>query len=88
MATMRKKGALRRIALTVSYLPASEGGYVAEVLEATGVHTQGETFEETRENIFAAIELMLEQAPHQFGVREADAPPGALTERVYLLLQA
>jgi predicted RNase H-like HicB family nuclease len=81
----KKKKRLRPLALTAAYLPASEGGYVAEVLEATGVHTQGETFEETRQNLFQVIELMLDEAPHQFGGRRAELPPGAITERIYIL---
>ncbi|MBI4618444.1 MAG: type II toxin-antitoxin system HicB family antitoxin [Planctomycetes bacterium] len=74
------------MALTTAYVPAKEGGYVAEILEATGVHTQGESFEEARKNLLEVIALMLEEAPHQFGDREAEAPPGALMERIFVLL--
>jgi len=40
--------------------PADEGGYVAWVEELPGANTQGETLEETRENLREAIQLILE----------------------------
>lgn len=40
--------------------PADEGGYVAWVEELPGANTQGETLEETRENLKEAIQLILE----------------------------
>ena len=40
--------------------PAEEGGYVAWVEELPGANTQGETLEETRENLKEAIQLILE----------------------------
>lgn len=88
MATTRRKAKLRPLVLTAAYVPAEEGGYVAEILEATGVHTQGETFEEARRNLFDAIELMLEEAPRQFGARKAEMPPGAVSERIFVLVPA
>jgi len=87
--TSRRRPARRRrrtVALTAAYLPAPEGGYTAEVLEALGVHSQGETFDEARENLHDAVALMLEEAPGQFGVRAASAPPGALLERMFVVL--
>jgi len=39
---------------------AEEGGYWAEVPSLPGCFTQGETFEEIKENIKEAIELYLE----------------------------
>ncbi len=37
-----------------------EGGYHAYVPEIPGVHTQGETLAEARENLAEALELVLE----------------------------
>lgn len=85
-AVARKKRCPRSMALTAAYVPAEEGGYVAEILEATGVHSQGGSFEEARANLLEVISLMLEEAPHQFGDRDAEVPPGALTERIFVLL--
>lgn len=72
--------------LTAAYLPADEGGYTVEVLEATGVHSQGSTFDEARANLHEVIALMLEEAPEQFAARKASPPPGALLERVFVVL--
>jgi predicted RNase H-like HicB family nuclease len=72
--------------LTAAYLPADEGGYTVEVLEATGVHSQGDTFDEARENLHEVVALMLEEAPEQFSARKANPPPGALLERVFVVL--
>jgi len=84
--TRRRHPRRRTVALTAAYLAAKEGGYTAEVLEAVGVHSQGETFEEARENLHDAVALMLEEAPDQFGTRTASAPPGALLERMFVVL--
>lgn len=70
----------------MAYLPVSEGGYAVEVLEARGVHTQGDTFEEARANLHEVVALMLEEAPHQFGLRRKKPPPGALLEKLFVLL--
>lgn len=45
---------------SVFYETASEGGYVAFVPALPGCHTQGETLEETEENIREAIGLFIE----------------------------
>lgn len=56
---MKKK--VRRIySYSVFYEKVSEGGYVAFTPALPGCHTQGETFEETEENMKEAIELYLE----------------------------
>ncbi|HEY3325368.1 MAG TPA: type II toxin-antitoxin system HicB family antitoxin [Planctomycetota bacterium] len=78
----------RALPLTAAYVPAQEGGYTAEILEALSVYSQGETFDEARENLYAVVELMLEEAPHQFGRRRASPPPGALLEKLFVLLAA
>ena len=41
---------------TVFFEPAEEGGYVAVVPSLPGCMTQGETFEETKENVKDAIQ--------------------------------
>jgi predicted RNase H-like HicB family nuclease len=74
------------VELTSAYCPAKEGGYTVAILEAVGVVSQGDTFEEARANLHAVVALMLEEAPHQFGVRAAAAPPGALLEKLFVLL--
>ena len=51
---------MHEITYTAIYEPADEGGYVGFVAELPGANTQGETLEETRENLKAAIELLLE----------------------------
>lgn len=76
------------MALTAAYLPAKEGGYTVEVLEAVGVHSQGETFDEARANLHEVVALMLEEAPRQFGARAPSAPPGALLETFFVMLPA
>ncbi len=74
--------------LTAAYLPAEEGGYTAEILEAVGVHSQGETFDEARANLHEVVALMLEEAPKQFAMRKVSSPPGALLERLFVVLPA
>ena len=78
----------RTVVLTAAYLPADEGGYTAEVLEAVGVHSQGDSFDEARANLHAVVALMLEEAPHQFRRKVAATPPGALCEKLFVVLPA
>lgn len=87
-ASPRRARRRKTLTLTAAYLPDPSGGYTVEVLEATGVHTQGDTFDEARANLYEVIALMLEEAPSQFGVRPASAPPGALLEKVFVMLPA
>ena len=77
----------RSMALTAAYLPAKEGGYTAEILEAVGVYSQGDTFEEARQNLYDAVALMLEEAPQQFAKKPSAPPPGALLEKLFVLVQ-
>ena len=81
-----KRPKRRALPLTAAYVPAKEGGYTAEILEADSVYSQGETIEEARENLYAVVGLMLEEAPHQFGRRAASPPPGALLEKLFVVL--
>ena len=75
----------RTVVLTAAYLPAEEGGYTVEVLEAVGVHSQGDTFDEARKNLHEVVALMLEEAPKQFGACKTSPPPGALLERLFVV---
>ena len=45
---------------TAVYQEAEEGGYIGFVEELPGANTQGETLEETRENLQEAVALVLE----------------------------
>ena len=45
---------------TVIYQAAPEGGYIAFAPSLPGCHTQGESLEETEQNIKEAIQLYLE----------------------------
>jgi len=49
-----------KIRYTAIYEEAEEGGYIGYVAELPGANTQGETLEETRENLKNAVELLLE----------------------------
>lgn len=75
--------------MTAVYVRAPEGGYVAWVSEAVGVHTQGETIEETRANLLDVIRLMVEDTPEQFGIEPTEpVPPGAFLETMFLVRPA
>ncbi len=50
----------KKISYPVIYEAAEESGYIAYVPALPGCHTQGETFEETEQNINEAIEIYLE----------------------------
>lgn len=45
---------------TAIYEEAAEGGYIGYIAELPGANTQGETLEETRENLRDAVEMLLE----------------------------
>ncbi len=51
---------MTKLQLTAIYEKAEEGGYVGYVAELPGANTQGETLEETRENLQEAVSLLLE----------------------------
>jgi len=59
------------VKLTAIYEKAAEGGYIGYVAELPGANTQGETIEETRENLKEAVSLLLdcyrEDAEERFG---------------------
>ena len=47
-------------AFTAVYQKADEGGYIGMIEELPGAITQGETLQETRENLQEAVALVLE----------------------------
>lgn len=51
---------MTELKLTAIYEKAEEGGYIGYVAELPGANTQGETIEETRENLKEAVSLLLE----------------------------
>ena len=51
---------MKEITLTSIYEEAEEGGYIGYVAELPGANTQGETLQETRENLVDAVMLVLE----------------------------
>ena len=51
---------MNQIALTAIYEAAEEGGFIGYVAELPGANTQGETIEETRENLKEVVALLLE----------------------------
>jgi len=50
------------LSYAITLYPALEGGYVAEIKDLPGCLTQGETLEETIDNINEARELWIEVA--------------------------
>ena len=51
---------MNEMKLTAIFEKAEEGGYIGYVAELPGANTQGETIEETRENLKEAVALLLE----------------------------
>ncbi len=51
---------LHKLKFTAIYEKADEGGYIGYVAELPGANTQGETIEETRENLREAVTLLLD----------------------------
>jgi predicted RNase H-like HicB family nuclease len=66
--------------LTAVIEPAPEGGYWAICLELPGANGQGETVEEARMDLLAAVELLLVD-------READISRGLPDDAVRVPLQ-
>jgi predicted RNase H-like HicB family nuclease len=66
--------------LTAVIEPAPEGGFWAICLELPGANGQGETMEEARKDLQAAIELLLED-------RAADISRGLPPDAVRMPLQ-
>ena len=51
---------MQELKLTAIYEAAEEGGFVGYVAELPGANTQGETLEETRENLRDAVEMLID----------------------------
>ena len=51
---------MNEMKFTAIYEKAEEGGYIGFVAELPGANTQGETLEETRENLKEAVALLLD----------------------------
>ena len=49
-----------KLNLTAVFEKAEEGGYIAYIEEIPGVNTQGETIPEAKENLYEALQLVLE----------------------------
>jgi len=60
------------IRYTAIYEEAEEGGYIGYVAELPGANTQGETLDETRENLKNAVELLLECYRDEANKRSSD----------------
>ena len=66
---------------TAVFEPAEEGGFIGYVAEIPGVNTQGETLEETRENLLDALEMILAVRREQ---SRAQQVAGAIQEAIRL----
>lgn len=54
------KDIITELRLTAIFEEAEEGGYIAYIAELPGANTQGETLDETRENLLEAVAMILE----------------------------
>ena len=76
---------MNELKLTAIYEEAKEGGYIGFVAELPGANTQGETLEETRENLREAVALLLACYREEANARIAS---GSATITEELILQA
>jgi len=53
--------------LTIVYEVDEDGWHIASIPEVPGVHTQGQTRDEARENVLDALALMLSPEPVEAG---------------------
>lgn len=51
---------MHELKFTAIYEKADEGGFIGYVAELPGANTQGETLDETRENLKDAVEMLLD----------------------------
>ena len=77
--------AMTELTLTAIYEEAEEGGFIGYVAELPGANTQGETLEQTRENLGEAIHLILEANREAF---ETGFSTNAKVTRERLVLRA
>jgi len=64
----------KSLSFQVIYQEDPDGGFVATVAGLPGCHTQGETVEETKENIKEAIDVYLECLKANRGKIQAKTP--------------
>jgi predicted RNase H-like HicB family nuclease len=81
----RRGNHMTELTLTAVYEEAEEGGFIGYVAELPGANTQGETLEETRENLSEAIQLILAANREEF---ERKFTPSAKVTRERLVLRA
>lgn len=74
---------MHKMKFTAIYEKADEGGYIGYVAELPGANTQGETLEETRENLKDAVEMLLDCYREDADARFS-ASPGATKEDLIL----
>jgi len=67
--------------LTAVFEESPYGGYIGYVEELPGANTQGETLEETRNNIIEAIELVI-QSNRQLAEEELSLQPDVIKEQL------
>ena len=77
--------AMTELTLTAIYEEAEDGGFIGYVAELPGANTQGETLEETRENLGEAIQLILQANREAF---EREFSTNAKVTREQLVLRA
>jgi len=76
---------MTEITLTAIYEEAEEGGYIGYVAELPGANTQGETLQETRDNLLEAVQLVLETNREESELR---IPAKAKVTKERLVLRA
>ena len=74
---------MHEMKFTAIYEKADEGGYVGYVAELPGANTQGETLEETPENLRDAVEMLLDCYREDADTRFASSK-GATKEELIL----
>lgn len=70
------------LSLTAVFVPADEGGYLSHFEEFPEVFSEGESIEEAKENLYDALELVLEHHREEARARPSE---GAVREIVDLV---
>lgn len=79
---------MNEIVLTAIYEEAEEGGYIGYIAELPGASTQGETLEETRENLAEAVQMILEANREEAERRLTEDAHGQAVTREQVTLRA
>lgn len=74
---------MKEITFTAIFEEAEEGGYIGTIAELPGANTQGETLEETRENLLEAMQMILE-ANREAAEQRLDAKAKIVREKLIL----